>query len=97
MQFSDLVTSHYQTSEASPFCIEGTFSDGRVFYFKYRFRWATLKIAPTQSSLVADSGISVEPPFQLDAWMTRPEFEMLIVDMYHLHNTKYGDTITVES
>ena len=97
MQYSDIVATHMQTSEASPFQFEGTLKDGRFFYFKYRFGYATLKISTTVHGLVMEDGVSLEPRFELDAWMTRPEYEMIFVDMYHLHNSKYGDTVTMEA
>lgn len=84
------------TSEASPFVMEGTTVDGRYFHFKYRYRWATLKISASQPGLVMHDGVSLDPGFQLDAWMTRPEFETVFVDMYHLHDQKYMLQSTLE-
>jgi hypothetical protein len=97
MKFSDIVTSHTITSEASPLQYEGVLSDGRVYHFKYRFGYATLRIAKTYQEIVGDVGVSLESRSELDAWMSKTEYEVLMVDMIHLHNKKYGDTITVEA
>lgn len=75
---------------------EGTLVDGRSFYFRYRWGYACLKVGNVEHEVVNDPGVSVEVGAELDGWMDKAQYEKTLIDLYHLHNSKYDDTIITE-
>lgn len=83
--FDELVSSYTLTCPSVPTQYEGTLTDGRVFYFRYRFAKAELGIGATDDAAVSDSMTALvieygDPPYA--GHVDEAEFRTLFMQLW---------------
>lgn len=83
--FDRLVADFRLTCPSVPTQYEGTLTDGRIFYFRYRFGRAELGIGRTPDDAVMETLDSETPYLMLgsdfDGWLGEDEFKQAFTEL----------------
>jgi len=81
-EYHKIVKDDALTCESCPTQWEGQLHDGRYFYFRYRFGWASLAIGATAGKVTGRSDVSEEIGDDLDGSMDIDEYRAAFLRLY---------------
>jgi hypothetical protein len=67
---------------------EGQLLDGRVFYFRYRWGFASLGVGSTLDDAVSDNRVGRQFGDRLDGWLDEDEFEVIFKELLDLRQAQ---------